>query len=505
MHTGKRFTAVIIALVVTISLMGTSYAETSSITNIMINNQPLSSKTANVYQNGALLVPAKEYMNSLGGTFSYDSSTMTGILRQGENEIAFRLDNSIARLNGKYIQAPAPLKIVENRFMIPAQFASEKLGAESYMKVSKNILLVFQPVDGKIVYQVMAGDSLWVISQLFGTSINAIKQLNNLTSDSIFIGQKLIIKNCTPFSSILEAKTVKTATLRSGAGFEFTALSYLQAETAINVIGKSGEWYKVVTPKGNGYLYHTTLSVIQDLADNTANSTYFSREIQTDTSKNFVTYSQYSVQKGDNLWSIAEKVGVPVNELAAANNMTSSSVIYLGQELMIPVYNIAVKSTPEPQYGEILDWFKEAQYLFSVGKTGKFIDVETGKSFMARRTMGASHSDTETVSALDTDIMKEIFGGSWNWNRRSFILEIEGRKFAVSVAGMPHAGVDGVPYLQNVSGRSDNWGYGPNYDRISGNGMNGHFDVYFLNGLRHKDNNLDPVHQLKVLIAGGLQ
>ncbi|HEX2928020.1 MAG TPA: LysM peptidoglycan-binding domain-containing protein, partial [Ruminiclostridium sp.] len=344
------------------------------------------------------LTPAKELSAALGGTFVYDSATTSGILRQGENELAFSLDSAVAKLNGKYVQAPAPLKVINNRFMIPAQFVAEKFGAEVYMRASKNTLMIFQPVDGKIVYQVVSGDTLWIVSQLFGTSVSSIKQMNNLTGDMIIIGQKLIIKNYTSVSSI-----------------------------------------------------------------------------------------------------------IPQSELAAANGLTLSSVLYIGQALKIPVHSIAVKSTPGAQYGEVLDWFKEAQYVFPIGKTGRFIDAATGKSFMAQRTMGASHSDTETLTSQDSDMMKEIFGGSWNWSRRSFILEVDGRRFAVSVAGMPHAGVDGAPYLQNVSGRSDNWGYGPNYDRIPGNGMNGHFDVYFLNCLRHNDNQIDPLHQFSVLVSGGLQ
>jgi hypothetical protein len=123
---------------------------------------------------------------------------------------------------------------------------------------------------------------------------------------------------------------------------------------------------------------------------------------------------------------------------------------------------------------------------------------------MVKRTIGASHADVEALTASDTQKMKDIFGG-WSWNRRSFLLEVDERVFAVSVSGMPHAGVDSMPFLQNVSNRSDNWGYGPNYDSIKGNGMDGHFDVYFLNCLRHTDNRIDSAHQASVLISGGLR
>ena len=43
----------------------------------------------------------------------------------------------------------------------------------------------------------------------------------------------------------------------------------------------------------------------------------------------------YIVQKGDSLWSIAQKNGVNVNDLIKANNL-SNLTIYVGQELTIP-------------------------------------------------------------------------------------------------------------------------------------------------------------------------
>ncbi|WP_141749317.1 LysM peptidoglycan-binding domain-containing protein, partial [Globicatella sp. HMSC072A10] len=43
-------------------------------------------------------------------------------------------------------------------------------------------------------YTVVKGDSLWTIAQAHGTTVAKIKQLNNLTSDFLQIGQKLTIK-----------------------------------------------------------------------------------------------------------------------------------------------------------------------------------------------------------------------------------------------------------------------------------------------------------------------
>ena len=44
-------------------------------------------------------------------------------------------------------------------------------------------------------YIVTSGDSLWKIANQYGLTVNQLKQLNNLTSDNLEIGQKLKIKN----------------------------------------------------------------------------------------------------------------------------------------------------------------------------------------------------------------------------------------------------------------------------------------------------------------------
>lgn len=50
-----------------------------------------------------------------------------------------------------------------------------------------------KPLTSSTVYIVKSGDSLWKISHKFNTSVKKIKDINNLKSDNIFPGQRLIV------------------------------------------------------------------------------------------------------------------------------------------------------------------------------------------------------------------------------------------------------------------------------------------------------------------------
>ena len=148
---------------------------------------------------------------------------------------------------------------------------------------------------------------------------------------------------------------------------------------------------------------------------------------------------------------------------------------------------------------EILDW-KIAKNVFSINTIAEVTDVYTKKTFKVKRTMGTNHADSEALTKEDTEIIKSIWGG-FSWERRPVILNIKGRRIAASMSAMPHAGIDSAPAYKIINNRSNGYGRGQNLDVIKGNGMDGHFDIHFLNSTRHKDGKKDPQHQAAVLKA----
>lgn len=61
-----------------------------------------------------------------------------------------------------------------------------------YLGIGENVPMP-GPDTGTITYTVKAGDSLWLIARRYGTTVEAIKQANGLTSDALQVGQVLRI------------------------------------------------------------------------------------------------------------------------------------------------------------------------------------------------------------------------------------------------------------------------------------------------------------------------
>ena len=123
-------------------------------------------------------------------------------------------------------------------------------------------------------------------------------------------------------------------------------------------------------------------------------------------------------------------------------------------------------------------WTSDIQKVYSRGTIATVTDVKTGISWKVKRRGGTNHADTEPLTAEDTAKMKQAYGGSWSWNRRAIWVTVNGKTYAASQNGMPHAVYS-----------------------ITDNNFNGHFCIHFLNSRTHTGNRLDSAHQSCVKAA----
>jgi peptidoglycan hydrolase-like protein with peptidoglycan-binding domain len=184
-------------------------------------------------------------------------------------------------------------------------------------------------------------------------------------------------------------------------------------------------------------------------------------------------YVSYRVRSGDSLWSIARRFDVGINVLERVNNISDPSRLSIGQELSIPT----VES--DGPFVELLPW-AEVHPLFENFSTAVLTDVETGIQLKVRRYYGHYHADVEPLTADDTQRLKEIYNGSWSWDRRAVMVELKGRYIAASINGFPHGGAG-----------------------IRDNDFPGHFCLHFLGSQLHKNHQIDPAHQQMILRAAG--
>jgi len=157
---------------------------------------------------------------------------------------------------------------------------------------------------------------------------------------------------------------------------------------------------------------------------------------------------------------------------------TGSPVEWVSPELAAWV-RAQIEALESQFYGELLTWPEVARH-FPVGGTAVVRDLETGRSFQVRRHRGDSHADVEPLTADDSRILQEIYGGEWSWKRRAVVLSIGDLRAAGSMNGMPH-------------------GWGDLFE----NEFVGHSCIHFWQSRVHGTWREDPGHQLKVLKAAG--
>ena len=152
------------------------------------------------------------------------------------------------------------------------------------------------------IYIVKKGDSLYSIANKYNTTVEELKRINNLTSNILSIGQ------------VLKLPSDKANNVEK----EENTISY--------TVQKGDSLYSIARK------YDTTIDRIKDLNNLTTNLLSIGQVLLIPTDTNLET--TYTVQKGDSLYSIAKKYDTTVDRLKQLNNLTSN-LLSIGQILIV--------------------------------------------------------------------------------------------------------------------------------------------------------------------------
>lgn len=186
--------------------------------------------------------------------------------------------------------------------------------AEAVVKAIANYLGVPYTFDGSLVnenyYIVKKGDSLWSIANKYGLTVDKLKDINNLSSNMLSVGQKLLINDGTDVDNVNENYYI----VKSG-------------DTLYSIANKYGLTVDELKKMNN--LSNNTLSINQKLL--------VGNDMSTDDN-----YDVYVVKSGDTLWGIASKYNTSVDKIKDINNLNSNN-LSIGQKLLVPGNNLGTK------------------------------------------------------------------------------------------------------------------------------------------------------------------
>ena len=205
------------------------------------------------------------------------------------------------------------------------------------------------PLDSNY-YTVKSGDSLWSISRKFGVTVNDLKKVNNLSSNLLSIGQNLIIPGKKNNTSSNEYVVKKGDTLYGIANKYNVSVDNLKSYNNLSTDSLSiGQIIKIPDNKVNSNEYVVKsgdslysisrkygVSVDELMSVNNLKSTVLSvGQVLKIPNSGEVTNVIYTVKKGDSLWSIAKNNKTTVDAIVKLNNLSNAS-LSIGQKLLLP-------------------------------------------------------------------------------------------------------------------------------------------------------------------------
>ena len=193
--------------------------------------------------------------------------------------------------------------------------------------------------DGTFTYTVKKGDSLYSIANLYDTNVNTLKSLNNLTSNNLSIGQKLLVPE--KYSTSSGVPNYTNYTVKKGDSLYSIARNF---NVSIDTIIKDNSLNSNNLSIGDNLKIRTNIPSIGVVEDECFGIEY--------TPPSTISTTNYTVKKGDSLYKVANLYNTSVSELIRLNNLTTSN-LSIGQVIKVPSNNV-VSTTYTVQKGDSL-------------------------------------------------------------------------------------------------------------------------------------------------------
>ena len=193
----------------------------------------------------------------------------------------------------------------------------------------------------KMTYTVKAGDTLYGISNQYGVSVNDLININNIMGTNIKVGQILKIPN----NDGTNPDSMFTYTVKKGDSLYSIAKRY---DTTVDEIKRFNNL------KSNNLSIGQKLNIPETYSEIT-----------------LPNYTNYTVKKGDTLYSIARDNGITIDTIIKDNNL-SSNILNIGQILKIRNNNVVEDECYGTDYNipsnDIIYTVKKGDSLYSIAK-----------------------------------------------------------------------------------------------------------------------------------------
>ena len=237
-------------------------------------------------------------------------------------------------------------------------------------------------------YTVKSGDSLWKIATNHNMSVSQLKNLNKLSNDMIFVGQKLVVsekKQSAPSQNQnkpSQNQVTKPSTYTVKSGDSVWKIAHECGMSMNELVSLNGIKNNLIFP---GQVLKVKAGA---KAENVSKSETSGSKNQNAASNG--SSSTYTVKSGDSVWKISHEHGMSMDELKSLNGLKDN--------LIIPGQVLKIKGTSSNAKQKIKTSSKET------AEAGATYVVKSGDSLWAvANKQGLTVAELKRINGLSSD------------------------------------------------------------------------------------------------------